>query len=342
MEVAVSAQAGYIVGVDSGGTSTRAMAMRLDGQPVGRGSAGAGNPNSHPPEVAARHVAEAITAAVGDHGAEHARYCLLGMAGASKFSDPAIAGVFDTTLRSIGLRCPITVVSDAEVAYASATSAPDGTVLIGGTGSAAARVVDHRTVATAGGFGWLLGDEGSAFWIGREAVRTTLRTMQSDGPVGPLAQAVLAGTLDIQSTVDSESRRQVFARLITSVNAEPPIRLARFASMVSATADRDPLAGEIITRAAALLAEQALAVRTTGEQGPVVLVGSVIGPDSPVGVAVRAALSGDHGLHVLFAEDGAAGAAWLAAIEVAGPSAPRPANGSAQATRVPKARMVGG
>jgi N-acetylglucosamine kinase-like BadF-type ATPase len=295
--------------------------------------------------VAASRVAEAVTAALGALDARHAKHCMLGMAGVSKFSDPAIAEVFDSSLRRIGLRCPITVVSDADVAYASATAEPNGTVLIGGTGSGATRISDHRTVATVGGFGWLLGDEGSAYWIGREAVRATLQVLQAGAPVGPLANAVLTEALGAAdtSTMDQPVRERVSARLITSANAEPPIRLARFASIVSATAAVDQRAGEIVRRAAALLAEQAVAARAPGAHTPVVLVGSVIGPHSPVGVALRAILSADHGLTVLCAEDGAAGAAWLAARAVLGPSAPRPVARSVQAgAGMPEPGVVSG
>ncbi len=63
------------------------------------------------------------------------------------------------------------VLSDAETAFASATAEPDGTVLVAGTGSIAGRIRDRRMTTTTGGYGWLLGDEGSAFWLGRQAVR---------------------------------------------------------------------------------------------------------------------------------------------------------------------------
>jgi glucosamine kinase len=305
-----------VVGVDIGGTSTRALAISLDGSRIGRGESGGANPNSHPPEVAAARVAEAVAAAFGAVDPSSAKHCVLGMAGVSKLSDPAVAESFHGSLERIGLRCPITSVSDAEVAFASATPSPDGTVLVAGTGSVAARIVNHRKTTTAGGYGWLLGDEGSAFWIGREAVRATLRVLQSDEALGALATAVLAEALGAGTSDGAHT----YARLITSANSEPPIRLARFASLVSATADDDPHAMKIVQTAADLLAQQAFAVRTPGERTPIVLVGSVAGEGSPVGDALRQLLDAP----VLSAADGAAGAAWLAAIEVLGPDAPRP------------------
>ncbi|MHC5905222.1 hypothetical protein ACVNF4_15160, partial [Streptomyces sp. S6] len=71
---------------------------------------------------------------------------------------------------------PITIHSDIEAAFAGAPGHPtDGLALIAGTGSVAARVRGRVLTATSGGDGWLLGDDGSGFWIGRRAVRAALR-----------------------------------------------------------------------------------------------------------------------------------------------------------------------
>lgn len=310
-----------VVGVDIGGTSTRAMAVDATGAVVGRGSAEGANPNSHPPATAAARVAAAVAAAVPDDTPVVA--CMLGMAGDSKMTDPTVVAEFESALRSVRVTCRMDVVSDAEVAFASATASPRGTVIVGGTGSIAARIVDHRKSSWYGGWGWLLGDEGSAYWIGRQAVRSTLRLLQGTGDAGPLALAVLAEAFGDKETHldDLTWRRRAVQRLITAANAEAPIRLARYASMVSANAD-DPMAAAIITEAAEHLAAHAHATRTPGETTPIVLVGSVIGPASPVGVALRKRLADEA--EVLFAPDGAAGAAWLAALEAWGPDAPRP------------------
>jgi N-acetylglucosamine kinase-like BadF-type ATPase len=297
------------------------MAVDSSGVVAGRGSAEGANPNSHPPAVAAARVASAVAVAVPD-GASVAA-CMLGMAGDSKMTDPAVVAEFESALRSVGVTCRIDVVSDAEVAFASATASPVGTVLVGGTGSIAARIVAHRKSSWYGGWGWLLGDEGSAYWIGRQAVRSTLRLLQGTGDAGPLALAVLAEAFgSTEANLDDLTwRRRAVQRLITSANAEAPIRLARYASMVSAHAT-DPMAAAIITEAAAHLATHAHATRTPGETTPIVLVGSVIGPDSPVGSALREQLADET--EVLSAPDGAAGAAWLAALIAWGPDAARP------------------
>jgi glucosamine kinase len=302
---------GFVVGVDAGGSSTRALAVAGDGTVLGRGGAGGANPNSHPAERAATRIGEAITAAVTAAGRETraANACVIGMAGSSKLTDPTVAALFDGTWRRLGLS-RVLVLSDAEVAFASATSAPDGTVLVAGTGSIAGRIRHHRMVATSGGYGWLLGDEGSAFWLGREAVRRALDELSGGKELGALARAVLA-----EAGVDPGDRLQAWRGLITIANGEPPVRLARFAPLATAAPDGTP----IVERAATLLVEMAVATRDQGDSTPVVLCGSVLG--GPVGSAVREKLTG---IEVHTSSDGVIGAAWLAAVEAFGRAAVRP------------------
>ncbi|WP_326566621.1 BadF/BadG/BcrA/BcrD ATPase family protein [Amycolatopsis rhabdoformis] len=344
-----------VVGVDAGGTSTRAIVVDATGAVLGSATAGGANPNSHPPAEAAARIASAIETALG--GRTGVRAAVVGLAGVSKLSDPAVAAVFAQAWQRIGLAGAVRTVADAEVAYASATSAPDGTVLVAGTGSIAGRIRARRMTGTAGGYGWLLGDEGSAFWLGREAVRSTLEALGRGPELGGLAAAVLAEAFgpsavdaregapeaalevrrepltdsdrtrldnrDFPNSPVTEANRLGTARaLITKVNAEPPIRLARFAPLVSAAAAAgEPVADEIVTRAAELLVATALATRDPGEKTPVVLVGSVLTGTGPVGPLVRAGLAG---LDVLTSSDGVLGAAWLAAVDAWGEAAARP------------------
>ncbi|NIH86874.1 N-acetylglucosamine kinase [Amycolatopsis granulosa] len=299
----------FVLGVDAGGTSTRALAVAADGTVLGTGRAGGANPNSHPPAEAVANLAAAIRGAHPEPAGASA--CVIGMAGTAKLTDPVVAALFDRTWRDLGLD-PVVVLTDAEVAFASATDVPDGTVLIAGTGSIAGRIRGHRMVATEGGYGWLLGDEGSGFWLGREAVRATLAALGRDAELGPLATAVLA-----EAGVDPADRRLAWRRLITVANAEAPIRLARFAPLVAVA---DPAAADIVERAADLLVATALATRDPGEDSPIVLVGSVLGEDTRVGARVRAKLAG---FEVLASSDGVLGAAWLAAVEAFGEDSAR-------------------
>nr|WP_042190861.1 BadF/BadG/BcrA/BcrD ATPase family protein [Kibdelosporangium sp. MJ126-NF4]CEL19647.1 N-acetylglucosamine kinase of eukaryotic type [Kibdelosporangium sp. MJ126-NF4]CTQ94553.1 N-acetylglucosamine kinase of eukaryotic type (EC 2.7.1.59) [Kibdelosporangium sp. MJ126-NF4] len=309
----------YVVGVDAGGTGSRALAVDLAGYRLGRGASGGANPNSHPYDVAAARITEAISLAIRDLAPADCRACVVGMAGSSKLSDPDVAKVFHDTWRELGLGCEVRVITDQEAAFASMTSETSGTILVAGTGSIASRIENHRAARIVGGIGWLLGDEGSAYWMGREAVRAVLRLLETHVPTGELAKAVL--TEAVGTTVGDHQK--LWSRLITAANAEQPIRLARFAPFVSAAhAADDPVATDIVTRTVDVLAGMVADTRSgEDDRSPVVMIGSVAGPESPVGVLLRERL-GD--LPIYFSTEGATGAVWLAAVDVLGPSAPRP------------------
>lgn len=295
--------------------------LDLDGTRLGTGVAGGANPNSHPPERAAAQIGDALHEALDGLDVRKVQSGVLGMAGAGRLGDPAVAALFEAAWIHAGLRCPMRVVTDFEVAFAAGSAEPDGTVLVAGTGSIAARIVDHRMTRTVGGYGWLLGDEGSAYWLGRQAVRAALRELETEVPLSGLAKAVLA-----LSSIEVGPRPAMRSRLINAVNAAQPVHLARYAPVVSSNFHAgDPVARVIVEEAVRLLADTVMAAREPDEQSPVVLVGSLVGPHSPVGDHLLAALATRAGGPVRVATEGASGAAWLAAVDLLGPTAPRPA-----------------
>ncbi|MGP3465610.1 hypothetical protein, partial [Escherichia coli] len=127
----------------------------------------------------------------------------------------------------------------------------------------AGRIADGDLHERRDGLGWLLGDEGSGFWLGREAVRATVRRLQAGhDPIGSLAEAVveIAGTRDPVA-------------IVHLCYANPPAWLAGFAELVSRHAD-DPVAAGIADRAAAHLVTTLLDLGVQPAL-PVVLAGSV-------------------------------------------------------------------
>ncbi|MGI3202122.1 BadF/BadG/BcrA/BcrD ATPase family protein [Streptomyces sp. GLT-R25] len=187
-----------VVGLDAGGTRTRAvLASAVDGRVLGQGVAGPGNALTVPVPLLTDHLAEAVAGAVPE--ADRARVVAVagGFAGAAETSpdEPgrlnALAAL-TAALRRLGIAADsVGVSSDIEAAFASAPGAPaDGLALVAGTGVVAMRIRDRRCAVTVGGDGWLLGDDGGGFWIGRSAVRAALR--MADGRGGPttLADAV--------------------------------------------------------------------------------------------------------------------------------------------------------
>ncbi|MFC7549395.1 N-acetylglucosamine kinase [Plantactinospora sp. GCM10030261] len=300
-----------VLGLDVGGTATRAAVVSLAGAVVGTGRAGGGNPTSHGAEPAARELGNALRAALAGTDAGRVRAGFIGLAGLGRvLSDPGGRAAFDRAWADAGLRCPYTMDSDALVAYASATSAATGTVLIAGTGAVAAAVHDLCLVHTADGHGWLLGDAGSGFWLGREAVRHSLLHLDTGRQPGPLIRALLT---DLVGPAEPDGRRTTDL-IVQAVTRRQPIELARLAPVVlAAHTDGDPLATQIVTEAAGLLTGSVAVVRAPDQTGPVVLAGGLLA-GTALADAVGAALSTRWpSAPLLPAGDGAVGAAWLAA-----------------------------
>ncbi|MDZ5444017.1 BadF/BadG/BcrA/BcrD ATPase family protein [Micromonospora sp. 4G57] len=306
-----------VVGLDVGGTSTRAAALSLDGVRLGAGRAGGGNPTSHGAERAAQELLVALRAALAEVDPPRVRAGAIGLAGAGRLlADPAGRAAFDRAWHDAGLRCPYAVHGDALVAYASGTAVPDGTVLIAGTGAIAAQVHDLRLDRTADGHGWLLGDAGSGFWLGREAVRRLLTDLDRARPPGVLATRVLA---DLTGTAEVAARPRATAEaVVQAVTRRPPVELARLAPLVvAAAAEGEPTGLDLVAQAAALLAESVTRIRPAGASDPVVLGGGLLTGDTPLAEAARVELARRWpDAPVCTAGDGAAAAAWLAARDL--------------------------
>lgn len=162
------------------------------------------------------------------------------------------------------LRCPVAVAGDAEVAHLGAFLGGPGVAIVAGTGSVAIGRDGSRT-ARAGGHGFVLGDEGGAYWLGREGVRAALRTRDGLGGSERLAQALEAasgGTLD---------------RLVAAVHRAPSDRtlLSRLAPVVTSLANADREADRIVTEAARHLAALGTAVAQQLRAVPSAAVGGV-------------------------------------------------------------------
>jgi glucosamine kinase len=307
-----------VLGGDLGGTSTRILVVGADGREHGRSTAGGGNPISHPAGAAAA-LAEALRTALAGVDPGRVRASVIGVAGGSALRTPPVAAQFGQVWVDAGLTCDPGYAPDLEVAFAAGTPEPDGTVLVAGTGATAGAVTGHRLTRTADGHGWLLGDDGSGFWLGREAVRAALRTLDAGEPPGRLAGSVLR-ELDAAETADelptAHARRGTDRRrdrVIQAVNSRPGVQLSALAPLVTAAyRDGDPQARSIVERAAAALLATLSRIRDQGERTPIVLAGSLTSDTSPVGTTLRALLAARFAGPVRSARSGAGGAAWLA------------------------------
>ena len=278
-----------LLGVDAGGTASRAALTTLDGAAVGTGNAGPGNPSAQGVQ-AAQAIGSAVREALGDHDPAAVSAAVVGVAGISGLTNPAVSEAFEREWKDIGLDCPVRIVGDAVTAFAAGTTARSGAVLISGTGSVAALVDGLDVVRTADGLGWLLGDEGSGTWLGLQAVKAAAR--------GEALTAQVFAAARVTST----------DALINWAGRQPPSSFAALAPLVCTSTD--PGAKRIVEQAVACLLNTL--DRLASPDGPVVLAGSLLTADTPIRAGVRESLRA-IGVPVGTAQNPVSGAIRLAA-----------------------------
>ena len=310
-----------LVGVDAGGTTTRALITTSDGARLGQFRAGGANPNSHGPQKASAQLAAAVAGALdraGPGSGTAVAACVVGLAGVSGLRDRNVRTLMHSALARAGVKVEAVFVGDDEVAFASGTPVPDGTVLIAGTGAIATRVEARARVRSADGMGWLLGDAGSAFWIGRRAAKEAVQQIARGGELGPLTRAVSHRVLPKGCSVEEGAHRpdECARALARELTAASPLTLAELAPLVGrAHEEGDPAAVAIVTTAAEHLACSVHKMREPEERSPVVLTGGVLSGSTPVREELVRRLSrGPAGTEVVSAGCTAGGAAWLAAL----------------------------
>jgi glucosamine kinase len=320
-----------VVGVDAGGTHTRAAVVTLDGAVAGQGSGPGANPNSG--GDTAQALTTALTAALGQVAPDRVRGGVFGIAGAGAAARPRVVAAAETAWRAAGLNGTPHVVTDIAVAYAAGTTEPAGVVVFAGTGAGAAVIHDGEIERRADAYGWLIGDEGSAVWIGRAAAVAAMRAYDGRGPAtalaasvprtllgdaaAPLVAALPAGVLPGTGEHRLAADPALPQAIIREVYSGPPAAIGALAPLVSAAAeDGDAVARGIVAEAAECLLRDVDAVRPAlaGHAAPhgLVVAGSLL-ERGPVADAVRAGLRSRFGADPDLAGEGTIGAARLAA-----------------------------
>ncbi|MGI3781142.1 MAG: N-acetylglucosamine kinase [Janthinobacterium lividum] len=261
-----------LLALDAGGTSTRAVALTPTGEVLGYGRGPAGNPTAAGIDAAVQAVGAAAGVALARAGS--AEVAVVAMAGEQT---DAFRTQVTERLAAYGVT-RVVLEHDLLALFCSGTPTPDGYALIAGTGTVAARVVGGELAAVVGGRGWLLGDAGGGFWIGRRVARAVIAALE--GQTGPtsLTPLVLAALgIDTRSSdPDSPAGRTAAIRqVVSAVYARRPVALAELAPLAFAVPE-DAVARAIVVAASRALADLLDAVRVPELDGPVVVGGSVV------------------------------------------------------------------
>lgn len=238
-----------VLGIDAGGASTRAVVVR-DGVVLSRQSVGPINLLLH------ADATERLVALIKETKAELVGIGLPGLRNALQ----ALKVTSEVKERT---GATVVAADDATIALLGAFAGAPGIVVIAGTGSVAVGWPGKGRVNRVGGHGFLLGDEGSGYWIGRAAISAALRSRDGTGTVNGLAEVV-----ERACSVRLEE-------LVVRIHLNPTDRaiVARVAPAVAQSSD--PAGRLILAEATDHLVAMALSLRKGLGELPVAMVGGI-------------------------------------------------------------------
>lgn len=249
-----------ILALDGGGTSTRAVIITREGHVTARAEGLGCNPFDRP------DWADCLRTLLERLPKNGLRAAALGMAGYDA-ERPSCAAQDALVRATLGPDVALCLENDVETAHRGAFAGGPGIFILAGTGSVVmARAADGRP-ARAGGWGWLLGDEGGGYWLGRKALRHATRYLDTPHvPDTAFAQALLdrlglpapdAETACPAGTATRPDAANALREWLRT-RAHPRSAIAELALCVAEQAEAgNPTATALLHQAARHLAEQA-------------------------------------------------------------------------------------
>ena len=197
----------YILGVDGGGTKTETIAYSLDGREIARGYSGFGNIVIDK-DIALKNIELSILECTKKLRLDDCVYLCLGLAGCG-------AGDNKKTIEDYlkwRFHCLIKVINDGEIALSALLKGNDGILTIAGTGSITIGKYNGEEVRV-GGWGHLIGDEGSGYFIVMEAIKKVF--LEND-----LGLSDSALTKEIYRVTNCDDRKELLKFVYTSNKGE--------------------------------------------------------------------------------------------------------------------------
>ena len=175
-----------ILGIDAGGTKTRAIVMNKNGDIIYRGTGGPGNHFV----VGEEGVIKALTTALSKYEGPEFDIAIISAAGAG-FSAESRAYIINLSKKAIKAK-KIDAYNDCYVALRGAIATrKKGMIILAGTGSMVIGMDEEKMYHKTGGWGHLLGDEGSGYRISYDAIRAVMKFWDGIGPYTPLVDGLI-------------------------------------------------------------------------------------------------------------------------------------------------------
>ncbi len=238
----------HVLGIDAGGTKTVCLLADEHGTVIGAGRRSGANLQAVGELEVEKVLHDVMEDAIGHRAVVPAAICL-GIAGVDRPDDLiTVRGI----MKRIGQKSRTLVVNDALVALEAGAPGQPGVVVVSGTGSIAYGRNAAGEAARSGGWGYVLGDEGSGYWIGRAALRAVLRESDRRGPVTALSGLLLSHF--------GVSQAQGLIHEVYHTNLRPAAIGSLAQCVQEAFSQGDPVAIGILRAAADELESSALAV----------------------------------------------------------------------------------
>ncbi|MDD6174618.1 MAG: BadF/BadG/BcrA/BcrD ATPase family protein [Firmicutes bacterium] len=241
----------FLIGIDGGGTKTLLRAADENLRPLGEARGGSSNPTALSPEA----ILQNLRSLMDDffrHSALSRGDCASLVLGSAGAGSPAVGAMLEDFLHRLMPGVPLTVTDDALPVLYAGTGDGVGMVLISGTGSICLGRDRDGTRFRAGGWGHLIGDEGSGYAIGRDSLTAVMEAFDGRGPETLLTELIFR-ELSLQEP--AELIDWVYCRGNGKSEIAALSRLCEQAAQ-----EGDPAAEAIFDRAAAQLARMAKAV----------------------------------------------------------------------------------
>lgn len=180
----------FVIGIDGGGTKTSLKLADIDGNLLASCTGGPSNINSIDKVDVEKALKELITGALEEINGtlgECEAICI-GTAGAGRADD---AKIIEDIIRGIGFPGRVEVTNDARTALYGGIGSEEGIITICGTGSICYGRNSAGDICRAGGWGHMIGDEGSGYDIGIKALNCIMRSYDGREPYTALTPAVL-------------------------------------------------------------------------------------------------------------------------------------------------------